>query len=58
MTELAPEPRFETPEEELKWLKSAIREWKRMKHVLSADVILEDYERRYRELLHKHRAKL
>ena len=57
MTELTPEPRFETPEEELKWLKSAIREWKRMKHVLSADVILEDYERRYRELINKHRAK-
>jgi len=57
MTELTPEPRFETPEEELKWLKSAIREWRRMQHVLSADVILEDYERRYRELINKHRAK-
>ena len=57
MTELAPEPRFETPEEELKWLKSAIREWRRMQHALSADVILEDYERRYRELINKHRAK-
>ena len=57
MTELTPEPRFETLEEELKWLKSAIREWRRMQHVLSADVILEDYERRYRELLNKHRAK-
>ena len=50
MTDLAPEPTFDSPDEELAWLKKQIAYWKRNQNVVSADAILQDYQVRYQQL--------
>ena len=50
MTDILPEPKFESPQEELAWLKKQITYWKRNQNVVSADAILQGYQVRYQQL--------
>ena len=50
MTDLPSEPTFDSPDEELVWLKKEIAYWKRNQNVVSADAILQGYQVRYQQL--------
>ena len=52
VTDIAPEPIFANREEELRWLRGAVREWKKAAThgVVSADALWRDYQKRYDEL--------
>tara|TARA_Y100000588_G_scaffold217825_1_gene231760 strand:- start:37 stop:387 length:351 start_codon:yes stop_codon:yes gene_type:complete len=50
MTDLRSEPMFDSPEEELAWLKNQISYWKLNQNVVSADAILQGYQVRYQQL--------
>jgi|TARA_B100000315_G_scaffold83846_1_gene76860 hypothetical protein len=50
MTDILPEPKFESPQEELAWLKQQMRFWRKNSMVVSADALYFGYLKRHQKL--------
>ena len=50
MTQILPEPKFESPQEELAWLKQQMRFWRRNSMIVSADALYFGYLKRHQKL--------